>query len=85
MLPLQVAWYLPLPIPSNKLALTIHKLTCKTLLPVRGEEGWFAWLAAAQRSYVITGSTVGIYSRNWMIIWRLVINCTKKTSEHKAT
>ncbi len=35
------------------------------------------WLAV-QRSCVITGSTVGIYSRNWQIIWRLVSNCAKK-------
>ncbi len=31
MLPLQVAWYLPLLIPSKKLVLTTQKLTCKTM------------------------------------------------------
>jgi hypothetical protein len=31
MIPLQVAWYLPLPIPSNKRMLTTHKLTCKIM------------------------------------------------------
>ncbi len=36
------------------------------------------WLVAAQRSCVITGSAVGIYSRNWKIIWRLVNDCVKK-------
>ncbi len=33
---------------------------------------------AAQKSCVITGSAVGLYSRNRKVIWRLVSDCTKK-------
>ncbi len=63
MLPLQVAWYLPLPTPSNKLVQTTQKLTCKMMSCER--RGGMLWLAATQKSCVITGRAVGIYSRNW--------------------
>jgi hypothetical protein len=36
------------------------------------------WSVAAQRSCVITGCAVEIYSRNCEIIWGLVSDCTKK-------
>ncbi len=83
MLPLQVDWYLPLPTPSNKLELTAQKLTCKTM-PFE-KRRWMVWLVAAQRSCVIRGSAVGIYSRNLQIIWRIVSNCTKKAKGHIGT
>ncbi len=37
----------------------------------------------AQRSCAITGSTIGIYSRNWQVIWRLVSDCTRKHQNNR--
>jgi hypothetical protein len=45
--------------------------------------GGMVWSAAAQRNCVIIGSAVGIYSRNWKIIWWLVSNCAKKNIRTK--
>ncbi len=85
-----VGTYLPIPAPSNKIALPTQKLTHELLYPklttyalpypkTHQQHG-----VVSQRSCVTTGSAVGIYSRNRMVIWRLVSDCTKKTSEHNA-